>query len=211
MARLALTLALLASAVAHADPPSDRLSRADLEAVTKAARARLPAVDTAAVAACDKQYPGVREVGSPGFTPENLAGAAACYRAANHPGLAILCWRMIDDDSWKLSHLTPPTPQQRAAAIRELSAMYEIIGSFSQAATIDEHYAELFAGEPDAPALLLRALCIDRQLGLDETARRDEFKLERLRHGKVDAPAECQVLHPIVVPAGPASAPASHP
>ena len=185
-----VVLALAASAAAGSN--HERLTRAELDAASKAAVAALPKVDPAKASHC-KTLPTTRPV-------EQLA-LASCFHDAGALGAAISIWEHV-------AYVRDPAT--RETAILALGPAFEAAGYYDQAA---EYYDEaagldsiMTSRHPLDPATArakrIRALCLYRQLGNDDRARSDEYLLARTAgHGpRFDAAATCAALHPIHVP-----------
>jgi hypothetical protein len=190
----ALVWMIAIAGVAHAEPkpPPERLDRDEIIAAGKAARARLPPVDRAAVQACEAKYGAATRSGDPGRTPETLAAAAACWRAAGSLGVAIRLWMAI------VSEL--PDSREAVEARRQLGPAYEAAGTFSEAAEWHAAFAKANGAEKDARDQLIRAICIWRQLGLDDKAAVAEQDLGRMPGRKIKSAKLCETVRPIAAP-----------
>lgn len=185
----ALVAALIAVAgVARADTGrfKEQLTEDQIAAAIKAVRDKLPPVDAAAMKACP--------VARVQDAPKELASAAACYRAAGNLGRAIQTWEQIV--------LRSPRTAEATDAQRQLGPAYEAAGMFDKAASSYRTLAlSTVAAEPFPADLLIRAICIERQLGRRKEAERDLAVLRTAqRKTQFDSETLCDSVRPIAPP-----------
>jgi hypothetical protein len=180
---------LLASS-ALAGPFKETLTTKEREAIVKALQTALPARNEAAEAKCQPLLDAYNAGPLRDF--EKSFDAAACFRRAGNLGVALVLWRLYDEDGTDRA--------KKRDVLRSLATDFELAGGFTQAATYGERYASEFADANDAPKLLIRALCIRRQLGQTAEATRDA-KLLISAHHIADAPERlCESVRPIAMP-----------
>ncbi|HTR50748.1 MAG TPA: hypothetical protein VMJ10_08580 [Kofleriaceae bacterium] len=200
MVRRIVALWLLVTGSAVAGPFKETLARRERDDIIAAIQAALPPVDQAAAKKCTDLMNEYNK--DPDGKRDQLPVIARCYRAAGSLGASIIAWQQVERGNAK--------PADQATAMRELAATYEAAGYFDKAASYLEKLASAGASTSfrlehvvvkDADDLRLRALCIWRQLGDEDGARRDTSYFNHLGRKTFDAEAACATLRPIAMPA----------
>jgi hypothetical protein len=185
----ALVVAVVTIAAAHAD---ERPTKQEIQAASAAALAALPKADPAKSTQCKAL---------PTTTGKEVAAAAACFRQAGAVGIAITFWREASQDR--------SDDATAMDAALQLGPAYEAVGEFGRAALAYESVVgswpvTKFGAHLDGKVqrdLLVRAMCIHRQLAMDTEARANHAGLEGYTRAKpIDAAATCAALRPIRVP-----------
>jgi len=184
--RLILPWLLLGLCATAAAQP---LSREQIAAAGKAARARLPPVDAEAARACQATHGAALPAGAPAHTAAALAAAATCFRIAGSLGVAIRLWTALAAE-FRAS-------REAVEAVRQLGGAHEAAGSFAEAAQWQARYAQLYPAQADARDRLVRALCTWRQLGVADQARAAEQLLQRNYRKRVDLSQVCEGIRPV--------------
>ena len=185
---IAASILLATSAAALADPAPIKLTKAQREAAEKAVRARLPPVDKAQAAQCQKSVDAYNA--NPSVTP--LMSAAACYRTAGSLGAAISMW----EHALVAFRGTPEAKE----ALHQLGPAYEAAAIWMKSAQRELEYAHQYPGEPDARDLEIRAVCTNEQLGYDDEVKKGLYELTK-RWPKVtfDPDHLCDTIRPIPI------------
>lgn len=184
--RWCVVVVLLVAVRAAAAPDPIALRKDQIDAAQKAAAARLPPVDHAKADQCTKDHAKAMQ----GASAAEMDAAAACYRAAGALGAAIRIWQQTARDFGNT--------KEGEDAARQLGAAFEAAGFYVDAAQWHRDYARKYGGEPDARGKLIRAVCIERQLGLPDDAAKDtDYLAKTWRKIKVDRTHLCDLVRPI--------------
>jgi hypothetical protein len=106
--------------------------------------------------------------------------------------VALHLWRMYDSIG--------TDRDKKRDALRTVAITYEAVAVFDQPAAYGERYATEYGDAKDASERLVRAMCIRRQLGHADEAKRDAKRLTTSFNIATAVETLCEKVRPIAMP-----------